>query len=128
MEKDDVVVYDVEQAAAEVASATGRDVEMVEDILEAEFLFNAALGFYDIPDDEEGREFLEEIRHLRENNADLLPSADEEIHDYGEVEDRLVAFIQRATGFDAAIVEEVLDEHIAYLDRTGILDGADEDE
>jgi hypothetical protein len=100
---------------------------MVEEILEAEFFFNAALGFYEIPDDEEGRQFMEEVRKIREQNEDLLPPADQEIEDYDEIEDKLVAFIHRITGAEDAVVEAVLDEHIIYLEEQGVLEPMDEE-
>lgn len=127
--QDEVIVYDVEEAAAEVASRTGQELEFVEEVLEAEFMFNAAMGFYEIPDDEEGREFMEEVRQLREKHADLVPPPEVEVEDYSEVEDRLVAFITRLTGGDAEAINEILDEHILYLEEKGILEPVgDEDE
>ncbi len=127
MQEEDMVVYDVEQAAAEVAEKTSQPLELVEEILEAEFMFNAALGFYEIPDDEEGQEFMEEIRKMREHFADLLPPADEPIDDYEKVEENLVEFVTRVIeGVDPAVVEHVLDEHILYLEAQGILEPAEE--
>ena len=99
----------------------------MEEILEAEFFFNAALGFYEIPDDEEGQQFMEEVRRIREQNKDLLPPADQEIEDYDEIEEKLVAFIHRITGAEDTVVEAVLDEHIIYLEEQGILESVDEE-
>ena len=124
--EEDMVVYDVEQAAVEVAKRSGQELPMVEEILEAEFFFNAALGFYEIPDDEEGQQFMEEVRKIREQNEDLLPPADQEIEDYDDIEDKLVAFIHRITGAEDAVVEAVLDEHIIYLEEQGVLEPMDD--
>ena len=96
------IFYDMEEAAQQVASRTGQELIAVEEILEAEFLFNAAMGFYEIPDDEEGQEFMEEIRHVREKHGDLLPPVDEEITDYEMMEDKLVTFVTRLSGADPA--------------------------
>jgi hypothetical protein len=123
--EEDMVVYDVEEAAVEVAKRAGKELPLVEEILEAEFFFNAALGFYEIPDDEEGQQFMEEVRRIREQNEDLLPPAEQEIEDYDEIEDKLVAFISRVTGAEEAVVEAVLDEHIIYLEEQGILEPVD---
>lgn len=124
----EMVVYDVEEAAAEVARRTGRPLEIVEEILEAEFLFNAALGFYEIPDDEEGQEFMEEIRKVQADHPDLIPESGETIEDYEEIEERLVAFIGRyVADVDQALIEEVLDEHILYLEEKGILEPAEDE-
>jgi hypothetical protein len=125
--EEDMVVYDVEQAAVEVAKRSDQELPIVEEILEAEFFFNAALGFYEIPDDEEGQQFMEEVRKIREQNEDLLPPADQEIEDYDEIEDKLVAFIHRITGAEEAVIEAVLDEHIIYLEEQGVLEPMDEE-
>lgn len=127
MNSEETIVYDMEEAAKLVAERTGQKLMCVEEILEAEFLFNAAMGFYDIPDDEEGHEFMEEIRHAREQHDDLLPPAEEPITDYDQLEDRLVTFVTRLTGAEPETVEEVLDEHILYLEEKGILEPVEED-
>ncbi|PLX46166.1 MAG: hypothetical protein C0609_01140 [Deltaproteobacteria bacterium] len=126
-DNNELIEYDVEEAAAEVARRTGQELEVVEEILEAEFLFNAAMGFYEIPDDEEGEAFMEDLRKLREAHTDVIPSIDEKIDDYDDIEDRLVTFITRMTGADPSAIEEVLDEHIIYLEEKGILEPVDDD-
>lgn len=126
MENEEVIVYDVEEAAVEVAKRADKELQLVEEILEAEFFFNAALGFYEIPDDEEGQSFMEEVRKVREQNKDLLPPVEENIEDYDEIEDKLVAFISRVTGAEEQVVEAVLDEHILYLEEKGILEPVDD--
>jgi hypothetical protein len=127
-DEEEVVVYDVEEAAAEVAKRTKHELDLVEEVLEAEFIFNAALGFYEIPDDEEGDEFNEEIRIIREKFADILPPADQPIDDYDAVEEKLIAFITRLIdGVAVAGVEAILDEHILYLEEKGILEPAEVD-
>jgi len=127
MDESEMVVYDVEDAAKEVAKRTGHSLETVEEILEAEFMFNAALGFYEIPDDEEGQEFMEEIRKLQEEHPDLIPPAGVEIEDFDEIEERLVAFVLRqVTGVDSEVVEAVLNEHILYLESKGILEAPED--
>lgn len=127
-QEEDYIVYDVEEAAAEVARRTGQELLVVEEVLEAEFLFNAAMGFYEIPDDEEGQEFLEEVRRIRDEHADLVPNSEADVADFEEVEDRLVTFVHRLTGTDPAAVEKILDEHILYLEEKGILEPVAEDE
>lgn len=127
MSEADMVVYDVEDAAKVVSSRTGTALEVVEEILEAEFMFNAALGFYEIPDDEEGQEFMAEIRALQEEHSDLIPEVGTEIDDYEEVEERLVAFVSRLVqGVEREVIENVLDEHILYLEEKGILEPAED--
>lgn len=129
MQENEMVVYDVEDAAKVVAERTGQPLVTVEEILEAEFMFNAALGFYEIPDDEEGQEFMEEIRRLQEEHTDLFPPAGEEITDFEEIEERLVAFVTRqVAGTPRETVEAVLDEHILYLEEKGILEPTDDDD
>jgi hypothetical protein len=128
MEEEDVLEYDVEAAAKVVAERTGIDLEDVEGILEAEFLFQAALGAFEIPDDEEGEEFLEEVRKIREANEDLIPPAGADLDDFEDLEDRLVTFVARVTGADPSAVEDVLDEHILYLEEMGLLEAEDEDD
>lgn len=129
--EEELEVYDVEEAAGVVAERTGLELEAVESVLEAEFLFQAALGAFEIPDDEEGEEFLEEIRRLRETHDDLIPPVDAELDDYDDLEDRLVTFVSRLTGAEPASIEDVLDEHILYLEEKGLIapdDGDDEDD
>lgn len=128
MEDEDILEYDVEAAARVVSERTGIDVADVEEILEAEFLFQAALGAYEIPDDEEGQEFMEELRRLREAHADLIPPVDVELDDYEDLDDRLLTFVARLTGAEPTAVEEVLDEHILYLEEMGLLPSEDDDE
>ncbi len=127
MEEEDVLEYDVEEAAREVAERTGQEFELVEEILEAEFLFQAALGAFEVPDDEEGREFLDEIRRLREAHADVVPAADAAVDDIEDLDDRLVTFVARLTGAEPASIEEVLDEHILYLEEKGLVEPVDDD-
>ena len=127
MTNDETIVYDVEEAAARVAERTGLKVEQIEEVLEAEFLFNSALGFYEIPDDEEGQEFMAEVRKLRKEHSDLLPPVDEEIVDYDDLEDKLVAFIARLTEAETEMIETILDEHIFYLEEKGILEPVEDD-
>lgn len=127
MQGDDTVVYDVEEAAAEVARRTGNELELVEEILEAEFMFNAALGFYEIPDDDEGREFMEEIRTIQKEHADILPEIGAEIENFDEIEERLLAFVSRMVqGVEPEVIEAVLNEHILFLEEKGILEPADD--
>ncbi len=128
MEDEEILEYDVEEAARVVSERTGIDVEDVEEILEAEFLFQAALGAYEIPDDEEGQEFMEEVRRIREAHADLIPAVDANLDDYDDLEDRLVTFVARLTGADPSAVEDVLDEHILYLEEAGIVEPEEDDE
>jgi hypothetical protein len=128
MEHDETLEYDVEQAAKVVAERTGMEPEDVEEILEGEFLFQAALGAYEIPDDEEGQEFMEEVRRIREAHADIIPDAAANLDEYDDLEDRAVTFIARITGTDPAAIEEVLDEHVLYLEELGIIDSEEDDE
>jgi hypothetical protein len=128
MSTEDTVTYDVEEAAAQVAERTGKPLKLVEEILEAEFLFNAAAGFYEIPDDEEGQEFMAEVEQLQKDHADLLPKPDEEIEDYDDIEDRLVSFVARLSGAKPEVIGEVLDEHILYLEEKGILEPVEEED
>lgn len=120
--EEDVEVYDVEEAAGVVVERTGMDLEVVESVLEAEFLFQAALGAFEIPDDEEGQEFLDEIRRLREAHGDLVPPVDADLDDYDDLEDRLVTFVSRLTGVEPASIEDILDEHILYLEEKGLIE------
>jgi hypothetical protein len=120
--EEDALIYDVEEAAGVVAERTGMDLETVETILEAEFLFQASLGAFEIPEDEEGQEFMEEIRKLREGHADLIPPVDANLDDFEDLEDRLVTFVSRLTGAEPASIEDVLDEHILYLEETGLIE------
>ena len=124
---EDEVVYDVEDAARVVAERTGLKLVDAENILEAEFLFQATLGAFDIPDDEEGQEFMEEIRLLRETHADLVPAVDADLDEIPDLEDRAVTFISRLTGSEPNTIEEALDEHILYLEEQGLID-IDEDD
>ena len=124
---EDEVVYDVEDAARVVAERTGLKLVDAENILEAEFLFQATLGAFDIPDDEEGQEFMEEIRLLRETHADLVPAVDADLDEIPDLEDRAVTFISRLTGSEPSTIEEALDEHILYLEEQGLID-IDEDD
>jgi len=128
MEEEEVLEYDVEEAARVVAERTGIDVEDVEGILEAEFLFQAALGAFEIPDDEEGEEFLEEVRKVRQAQADLLPPVEANLDDYDDLEDRMVTFVARMTGADPAAIEDVLDEHILYLEEMGVIEPEEDEE
>ncbi len=125
---EEAIVYDVEEAAGVVAERTGLEIDPVEEILEAEFLFQAALGVIEIPDDEEGAEFLEEVRQLRETHSDLVPSIDADLGEFDDLEDRLVTFVSRLTGAEPATVEDVLDEHILYLEEKGLIEPSDEDQ
>jgi len=123
---EEVLLYDVEEAAKELAERTGLAVEDVEDILEADFLFHCALGAYEIPDDEEGEEFMAEVRKLQEAHSDLIPPIDANLDDFDDLEDRLVTFIARLTGAEPVTIEEVLDEHILYLEEKGFIEPEDE--
>lgn len=123
---EEVLLYDVEEAAKELAERTGLAVEAVEDILEADFLFHCALGAYEIPDDEEGEEFMAEVRKLQEAHSDLIPPIDANLDDFDDLEDRLVTFIARLTGAEPVTIEEVLDEHILYLEEKGFIEPEDE--
>ncbi|MBI5440470.1 MAG: hypothetical protein HY900_04580 [Deltaproteobacteria bacterium] len=127
MEEDEELEYDVEQAARVVAERTGIEPEDVEEILEAEFLFQAALGAYEIPDDEEGREFMEEVRRIREAHADLIPAVDADLDEFDDLEDRAVTFIARITAAEPNTIEDVLDEHALYLEELGIIEPEEED-
>ncbi len=122
---EEVLLYDVEEAAKELAERTGLAVEDVEDILEADFLFHCALGAYEIPDDEEGEEFMAEVRKLQEAHSDLIPPIDANLDDFDDLEDRLVTFIARLTGAEPVTIEEVLDEHILYLEEKGFIEPED---
>lgn len=128
MEDEEILEYDVEEAARVVSERTGIEVDQVEGVLEAEFLFQAALGAFEIPDDEEGQEFMEEIRRVREANEDLIPPVDANLDDYEDLEDRLVTFVARLTGAESSAVEDVLDEHILYLEEMGIVEPEEDDE
>ncbi len=123
---DEVLLYDVEVAAREVAERTGLEVEAVEEILEADFLFHCALGVYEIPDDEEGQEFMAEVLKLQKANADLVPPAGTDLDQVEDLEDRLITFVARLTGAEPATIEEVLDEHILYLEEKGFIEPEDE--
>lgn len=125
--EEDVLEYDVEEAARIVAERTGKDVELVEGVLEAEFLFQAALGSFEIPDDEEGQSFMAEVLKVREEHGDLIPPLDSDLDEMPDLDDRLVTFVNRLTGADAAVIEEILDEHILYLEEAGVLE-PEEDE
>lgn len=124
---EEAVVYDVEEAAGVVAERTGLEVAPVEEILEAEFLFQAALGVIEIPDDEEGAEFLEEVRQMRKTHSDLVPPIDADLDAIEDLDDRLVTFVSRLTGAEPATIEEVLDEHVLYLEEQGLLETGDDD-
>lgn len=126
--EEDVEVYDVEEAARVVADRTGLEREAVEEILEAEFLFQAALGAIEIPDDEEGAEFMEEVREIREANSDLIPAIDADLDSLDDLDDRLVTFVSRLTGAEPAAIEDVLDEHILYLEEQGLIEPMEEGE
>ena len=128
MDQDDVLEYDVEEAARVVAERTGIEPEEVEEILEAEFLFQAALGAYEIPDDEEGQEFMEEIRRLREVHADVIPKVDANLDEFDDLEDRAVTFVARVTGAEPTTIEDVLDEHALYLEELGIIEPEEDEE
>ena len=123
---DEELVYDVEEAARVLTERTGLEPEKVENILEAEFLFQAAFGAFEIPDDEEGEEFMEEIRKLRIAHADRVPPIDADVADYEDLEDRLITFVSRLTGEEPASIEDVLDEHILYLEEKGLIEADDE--
>jgi len=125
---DEEVVYDVEDAARVVAERTGLSLADAENILEAEFLFQACLGAFEIDDDDEGQEFMEEIRDLREAHTDLVPAVDEDLDQIEDLEDRAVTFIARLTGSEPATIEEALDEHILYLEERGLLDAEEDDD
>jgi len=120
--EEDVEVYDVEEAARVVSERTGMEQEAVEEILEAEFLFQAALGAIEIPDDDEGAEFLEEVRQLREAHGDVVPAIDTDLDALEDLDDRLLTFVSRLTGAEPATIEEVLDEHILYLEERGLIE------
>jgi len=122
------IEYDIEEGAKEVAERTGIELSLVEEILEAEFLFEASLGAFEVPDDDEGEEFMDEIRRLREAHSDLIPPFDSNLEEIDDLEDRLVTFVSRITAADPAAIEDVLDEHILYLESKGLLPMGDEDE
>ena len=126
--EEDVEVYDVEEAASAVAERSGVDKEVVEEILEAEFLFQAALGAIEIPDDDEGEEFMEEVRQLRAAHADLVPGLDADLDAMDDLEDRLVTFVSRLTGAEPSAIEDVLDEHILYLEERGLIEPEPDEE
>jgi hypothetical protein len=126
--EEDVEVYDVEEAAGVVAERSGVDRDVVEEILEAEFLFQAALGAIEVPDDEEGEEFMEEVRQLRDAHADLVPALDADLDAIEDLEDRLVTFVSRLTGAEPSAIEDVLDEHILYLEERGLIEPEGEEE
>jgi hypothetical protein len=126
--EEDVEVYDVEEAARVVSDRTGMDREAVEEILAAEFLFQAALGAIEIPDDEEGAEFMDEVREIREANSDLIPAIDADLDSLDDLDDRLVTFVSRLTGAEPAAIEDVLDEHILYLEEQGLIEPMEEGE
>jgi len=126
--EEDVEVYDVEEAASVVAERSGVDRDVVEEILEAEFLFQAALGAIEVPEDEEGEEFMEEVRQLREAHADLVPALDADLDAMDDLEDRLVTFVSRLTGAEPAAIADVLDEHILYLEERGLIEPEDDEE
>jgi hypothetical protein len=125
---DDVLEYDVEEAARIVSERTGIDVELVEGVLEAEFLFQAALGSFEIPDDEEGEAFMAEVVKVRQEYGDLLPPVDADLDDFPDLDDRLVTFVTRMTGADPSAIEDVLDEHILYLEEVGVLEPEEDGE
>jgi len=125
---EDTLEYDVEKAAAVVADRTGIELETVEGVLEAEFLFQAALGSFEIPDDEEGEAFMAEIVKVRQEYGDLIPPADADLEEFPDMDDRLMAFVTRMTGEEATTVEEILDEHVLYLEEMGILEPEEDDE
>lgn len=126
--EDDVQEYDVEKAAEVVAERTGVEFEIVAGVLEAEFLFQAALGSFEIDDDEEGEAFMAEIVKMRQEHGDLIPPTDADLDEFPDIDERLVTFVTRLTGAEAAVVEEVLDEHVQYLEEMGILDDEYEDD
>jgi hypothetical protein len=119
---DDVLEYDVEEAARIVSERTGMEVDLVEGVLEAEFLFQAALGSFEIPDDEEGQSFMAEVSRVRQEHGDLLPPIDADLDEFPDLDDRLVTFVTRLTGADPAAIEDILDEHILYLEEVGVLE------
>ncbi|MEW6487964.1 MAG: hypothetical protein AB1578_08620 [Thermodesulfobacteriota bacterium] len=126
---EEVEVYDVEEAARVVSERTGMEPGVVEEILEAEFLFQAALGVVEVvEDDEEGADFLEEIRQLREAHADLVPAIDADLDALEDLDDRLVTFVSRLTGAEPATIEDVLDEHLLYLEEQGLLEPAEDED
>jgi len=126
--EEDVEVYDVEEAAGVVAERSGADRDVVEEILEAEFLFQAALGAIEVPEDEEGEEFMEEVRQLRGAHADLVPALDADLDAVDDLEDRLVTFVSRLTGAEPSAIADVLDEHILYLEERGLIEPEDDEE
>lgn len=126
---EEVEVYDVEEAARVVSERTGMEPGVVEEILEAEFLFQAALGVVEVvEDDEEGADFLEEVRQLRETHADLVPAIDTDLDALEDLDDRLVTFVSRLTGAEPATIEDVLDEHLLYLEEQGLLEPAEDED
>jgi cell division FtsZ-interacting protein ZapD len=126
---EEVEVYDVEEAARVVSERTGMASDVVEEILEAEFLFQAALGVVEVvEDDEEGAEFVEEIRQLRQTHADLVPPIDADLDALEDLDDRLVTFVSRLTGAEPATIEDVLDEHLLYLEEQGLLEPAEDED
>lgn len=126
--EEDVELYDVEEAAGVVAERSGVDQDVVEEILEAEFLFQAALGAIEVPEDEEGEEFMEEVRQLRAAHADLVPALDADLDAVDDLEDRLVTFVSRLTGAEPSAIEDVLDEHILYLEERGLIEPEEDEE
>lgn len=126
---EEVEVYDVEEAARVVSERTGMASDVVEEILEAEFLFQAALGVVEVvEDDEEGADFLEEVRQLREAHADLVPAIDTDLDALEDLDDRLVTFVSRLTGAEPATIEDVLDEHLLYLEEQGLIEPAEDED
>lgn len=123
-----MVEYDIEEGAKVVAERTGMELSLVEEILEAEFLFEASLGAFEVPDDEEGEEFMEEIRRLREAHSDLIPPHDANLDDCEDLEDRLITFVSRLTAAEPSAIEDVLDEHILYMESQGLLETEEEDD
>jgi hypothetical protein len=123
-----MLVYDMDEAAVVLAERTGLDLKKIEGILEAEFLFQAAFGVYEIPDDEDGEEFMEEVRKLRAEHSDLVPAIDANIDDVEDLDDRLITFVSRLTGEEPASIEDVLDEHILYMEEQGLIEPAEDEE
>ena len=61
-------------------------------------------------------------------SCDICHVQGADLDDYDDLEDRLVTFVARLTGAEPTAVEDVLDEHILYLEEMGLVETEEDEE
>ncbi|MBE0617299.1 MAG: hypothetical protein IH608_05160 [Proteobacteria bacterium] len=57
-----------------------------------------------------------------------MPAIGADLDALDDLDDRLLTFVSRLTGAEPATIEEVLDEHILYLEERGLIEPLEDEE